>query len=431
HPQKNRLFVVGDPKQSIYQFRGADISLFQKMVQKIRKENGEILYLRDNFRAAPSLIVPINRFFAPHFSPEDFQKMIPRQEELPNAGIKILSLPEFKYSEERRTEEAGQMAQVIKGLRDQGREYRDMVCLFRTRTAIPLCENILKEHQIPCHAVSRGPLFEAQEVLDLINLLKAIVHPKDLISRVGVLRSPLFAISDEEIFLKIQAGDPLPEAPFFEEMRLMNRKMGAVSFLYHLLGLPLMGRLFRFPQEIVNIEKTIALAESFEALGVKTIPEFLKTVEALREAGSRISEASLFAPTANCVRLMTIHATKGLEFPIVFLTDLNYKPSAESRFFLFDAEEGLGFKYLSEKSEGLKDHFEKSPFYEKLETQKKKKDKEESLRLLYVAMTRAKERLYLPLTFPSQEEGKKRTGGSWNDLLVRFFSEKDYENRAS
>ncbi|MDO8644826.1 MAG: UvrD-helicase domain-containing protein, partial [bacterium] len=68
HPQKNRLFVVGDPKQSIYQFRGADISLFQKMVQKIRKENGEVLYLRDNFRAAPSLIEPINRFFSPHFS---------------------------------------------------------------------------------------------------------------------------------------------------------------------------------------------------------------------------------------------------------------------------------------------------------------------------------------------------------------------------
>lgn len=415
-PTKNRLFAVGDPKQSIYQFRGANVALFQKTQEKIKKEKGELLFLRDNFRSAPSLITPLNEFFKPLFPADVFQPMIPRRTE-ETKGITVIPLPEVKSAEERRTIEAREVAQKIKGLREQKREYREIVCLFRTRTAITLYEKVFAEYQIPCHNVSRGPLFEAQEVLDIVNLLKVIADPEDLLSLVGVLRSPFFALSDEEIFIKVNKETLTSDLEELRDLRQRNQMQPTTTLLLDLMEQPFFTKIFRSPQEIANIERLVALAESFESLGVENLRQFLKTVEALREAGTKIPEASLFAPSANCVRLMTIHASKGLEFPIVFLSDLSYRPVTESRLFLFQPENGFGFKHLSDESEGLKDHFEKSPQYEKMEEEKKKQEKEESLRLLYVAMTRAQEELILPLT--CSEKGKKSS--SWNDLLAPFF----------
>ncbi|MDO8461481.1 MAG: 3'-5' exonuclease, partial [Deltaproteobacteria bacterium] len=396
-PLENRLFAVGDPKQSIYQFRGANVALFQATQEKIKKDRGELLFLRDNFRSSPSLITPLNEFFKPLFPAEVFQPMIPRKTE-DTTGVTVISLPEIKSAEERRTVEAREVAQRIKEFRDQKREYREIVCLFRTRTAITLYEKVFAEYQIPCHNVSRGPLFGAQEVLDVVNLLKWIADPEDLLSLVGVLRSPFFGLSDEEIFLKINNGTLSSGLEELRDLRQKNQMKPPTTLLLDLMGQPFFTKIFRSAQEIANVERLIALAESFESLGVENLKQFLKIVEALREAGTRIPEASLFAPSANCVRLMTIHASKGLEFPIVFLADLSYRPITESRLFLFQPENGFGFKHLSDESEGLKDHFDKSPEYEKMEEEKKKQEKEESLRLLYVAMTRAQEELILPLT---------------------------------
>lgn len=420
-PKKNCFFAVGDPKQSIYQFRGADVSLFHHMVGKIKNQNGEVLFLRDNFRSDPDLIEPINGLFEPLLPKQDFQPMTARKEKSKDGlGIKVLDLPEFQYAEERRQKEAELMAREIKILREQGRAYRDMVCLFRTRTAIPLVEKVFADAQIPSHAVSRGPLFEAQEVLDLINLLKTLTDPKDSLSLVGVLRSPLFSCSDEDLFLHFYAGEKerlREEKARIDHIRQAMKGKTLSAALLQLFEDPHFEKLYRTPQELANLERILSLAESFESLGVKTIKQFLETVQGLRDAGTRISEASLFAPSANCVRLMTIHAAKGLEFPIVFLTDLNYRTTGDKRFFLFDPQKGIGLKYLSDESEGLRDHFEKSPLFEQIEDENKKNQKQESYRLLYVAMTRAKEGLYLPLT---RLEGKKKTG-NWNEILADYF----------
>ncbi|MBI1909101.1 MAG: UvrD-helicase domain-containing protein [Deltaproteobacteria bacterium] len=426
---KNLLFAVGDPKQSIYQFRGADLSLFKEKIRQIKNGEGKILYLRDNFRSSPALIEPINRFFEKVLPPEDFQPMLPRSEK-EGLGIQTLPLIEVQSASERRLQEAGAIASKIIELRQEKRDFREMVCLFRTRTAIPLFEKVFQEHQIPCHAVSRGALFEAQEVLDLVNLLKVIANPNDTLSLVGVLRSPLFGLTDEEIFLgwhtlgwhtlEQRAGTLLKKYHFAKELNQWSKNKTISALLLHLCELSFLEKLFRTAQETANLERLIALAESFEALGVTTLAQFLTTVEALREAGTRIPEASLFAPSANCVRLMTVHASKGLEFPIVFMTDLSYRPRTDSPLFQFHPQKGIGFKHLSEDSQGLKDHFEKSPEYERLEEEKKKKGKEESMRLLYVAMTRAQEGLFLPLT---PINGNKK-GITWNDLLVPLFLDK-------
>ena len=435
-PHQGKLFVVGDPKQSIYRFRRADVRQMVKIQQVMR---GDTVQLVQNFRSQRPVLEWVNHVYERWMGEgsSDQATYVPIahrwEADIDHPGVpKVYSLGEEMDGgiNAVRGEEArniagllhtivGQQWQVLDAERTAqaggGEQYRDAgysdICiLIRTRTGLRTLETALEEANVPYRLEGSSLVFATQEVMDLLNCLKAIDDPADQVAVVAALRSPAFACTDVELLHFSEAGgkfdylsddcpavgqvaDALTELRRFHQDRLwmslpelIDRFIRARMLMESAIDHPRTREQWRRYRFIVE------QARSFVETGGNSLRAFLEWIERQASEGARVTETPVPEGDEEAVRIMTVHAAKGLEFPVVVLTALNAQNSSRTKPVLFDRDSRA--LEVSTGSGGRK--FE-TPGYEALIAREKELDDDERVRLLYVAATRARDHLVLSL----------------------------------
>ncbi|HVO98829.1 MAG TPA: UvrD-helicase domain-containing protein [Bryobacteraceae bacterium] len=383
------FFAVGDVNQSIYGFRHADPEVFRSYRDGLEASGAIIDDLRENHRSRQSILDAVSKVL-------DGQ---PGIEPRPLIAARTFG-PQFGPSVERlfgetAEVEASLVASRIRELVSRGEwAYKDIAILVRTLNALEPFVQALDRFDIPFITSSGQTFYEAREVKDLLQLLAALVNPLDEIALIGVLRSPMIGLSDEEI---LRIGRPGWQEVF--EAKFGNRRKLA-GFLSPDLLLDDPGYLATLNARArANVEKLFSWLRQEHRARPRPLAEMLDDLELLRKAKS---EGEAPPPeSGDVVQLMSIHAAKGLEFKIVFVSALQREGDKSTPVIAFSAEAGLGAKWRNPATgKSLPD-----AAYRILKTERKQREDAEENRLLYVAMTRAEERLFLTYTKTKNARG--------------------------
>ena len=461
-----KLFVVGDPKQSIYRFRGADVAVFARVRDDIAASGGEIIDLDVNFRSLDSLLTLFNECFAAVMgTAEDaipFQPLRAFRRDDQADGVRaefmaITANGEGEGGDPRKTEAAAVARRI--GVMVAGREtlidrdtvprpvnYGDIAVLFRTVTDLDTYAAALQTAGIPYYVVGGRGFYHRQEIIDILNLLQVVDNRGNETALAGVLRSPLFLLSDAAL-LALKNSDKngtlwqglerhAAVAGLSEEQRQAAAKAWRIiTGLRDLRGSVGVSRLIRLAldetgylnfvltqfmgqQKYANLLKLSAVADAFESKGAATLGDFLRYVAKLVAGEARESEAQVESEGGDTVKLMTIHKAKGLEFPVVFIPDLHRRFRDETGPVLFSAGQGIGLKVPGAGSELVA-----TSVHEAAASREKKLSLLELKRVLYVALTRAKDYLVLSAAGGKVTTGKDFTAlGTWLGWLGKIYN---------
>lgn len=432
-PRDNRLLIVGDPRQSIYRFRGANPDCFAAALEAVAAHGGETIHLAHNFRSRPEIVRFVNacqesladglfgKLAADGIGPASEGMIAGRKgpEAEANAVVALaLELPADEKAEGRRRAEAEAIAAFAAELVSRGAASTgDIVCLFQALTAVAIYESAFRRAGIPCRVFGGRGLLDRQEIADLLSVLAAAAHPDDELAVLALLRSPLIGLSDDDLVLLagprgadlLRAALADPRCALLREIRAMadhrrpseilRAAMDATGFERLLASLDPSGGAG------ANVERFLALVCELERQGPSPLPDLLGYLRELRERSARLGDPPAAGDAGDAVRCMSVHAAKGLEFPVVILPDLFRSPPQAAGHWRFLRGRGIAFR--------IKDPLR--PFGERRESERfaafKADDaaaaEAEGKRLLYVAMTRAQEMLVLPVHrgIPKKNEG--------------------------
>jgi len=433
--EEGRLFFVGDPKQSIYRFRRADIALYQAVQRRFADRT---VRLTQNFRSLRPVIDWVNAVFAPLLGEgaadgqAPYTELAARWEPPTEAGItvRILGEPAAENIEPVRAREAAELARLIQTAKGEGwpvadkdsdggrvfrpARYADIAILMPTRTALPPVEQALEEAGIPCRVESRSLIYNTQEVRDLLTILRSLDDPTDEVALVAALRSPAFGCGDDELLRFSQAGgrwdyrveppaslpadDPVVAAMAalhdLHKRRWWESINGIVEAVIRERRLFELAFAHRRPRERwQRLRFLLDQARAFAEEGGATLRQFIDWAERQAEEGTRVVETVVPEADDDAVRIMTIHASKGLEFPIVALVGLNVERRGRSE----GARVLWGPDGRPEAHIGSKDRSFETPGFADMATVEEAMDEQEKLRLLYVAATRARDHLVVSL----------------------------------
>ena len=518
-PQKGKLFVVGDPKQSIYRFRRADVRQMRRLQENM---GGETLKLVQNFRSQRPVVEWVNTLFAKwmaqdggeqaEYTPIEHRwtadtghKSAPRvwslgeeqDDRLPavrrREATEIAMLlhqivgEQWQVLDRAATEaknevssifannqpvfpaEAGiqcgsslagaELSAPVGNIKNEecykDAKYSDICILMPTRTALRTLELALDDADVPYRLEGASLFFDTQEVRDLLNCLRAIDDPSDEIAIVAALRSPAFACTDVELLQFHQAHrtfnylslaqsankpfvlsvskdeyasprsssvpveprtvteTPIPSEGEGWDGGEENPVAAALSVLRDLhdsrMWTATPELIDRFIRDRLLMESAISQprtreqwrryrflveqARAFAAAGVNGLRAFLEWVQRQAAEGARVTETPVPESDEEAVRIMTVHAAKGLEFPVVILTGLNNSRRSRVDEVIFDdgdVEVGVGSRNSRFLTAG----------YEVKHEQEEVREDEEHVRLLYVATTRARDHLVLSMHRP-------------------------------
>lgn len=449
---QGKLFIVGDAKQSIYRFRGADVAVFRNKRDEIKTNGGKHIPLDTSYRAHKELINGMNGLLAPvlghtsdparpwlePFSALEYDRVYAGQ------GFVVPHI-ELHLTVGTKGEGALQRAacmlvnrlivlmeeqETLVGVGDKARPltYGDIAILCRASTSFGDYEDALEQAGVPFLTVAGRGFYERPEIRDLLNALQAIADPTDDLALAGLLRSPALALSDEALYHLQQAHQEgealslwetlsdLPAALTAEDARRGHRALPIIQALHQQVGrIPVADLLKQFldttdyraalirtnqKRSARNVAKLLADANASELVSVG---EFLAYVNGLRDSGAREGEARTVAEGA--IQLMTIHAAKGLEFPIVAIGDMTYSSPSRNQV-LLDPDLGVLLP--------LKDEEEELPAaYQLARWLDRDQEDAESRRLLYVAATRAQEKLLLSANIGLKDDGTLRKLSGW------------------
>ncbi len=425
--QQATLTIVGDEKQSIYSFRRADIQVFQQMRQQIQQQGGEDVALSLCFRTHPRLIEQINTIFRPLLK-HLHQSLRSSRDEIPETepDVQVFRLPEAPTwaKAQKRAAEAYRMAELVQEWLDKGEVTAgEIAILARTNAPLGVYAEALEARGIPIALAGGGSLLETREAKDGMALLECVCHPDDDRALVAVLRSPFFALSDRALLLIKQQTEGHPSLTWWERLQQVNwasldceaEELPAISPLKLLGALRKLAReespsrllqecdrctgytavLANLPSSRRRLADWRGFREFVRELegGDRSLYSVVRRLQRLRAMEAAIPRLPLDA--SNAVSLMTIHGAKGLEWKRVILGDLSVKSSARSNPVLFDPEIGVAVRFS--------DDFEREgkPFlYVYLERLQRQLEAQESLRLLYVALTRSRDKLVLTACEP-------------------------------
>jgi ATP-dependent helicase/nuclease subunit A len=460
-----RLFVVGDPKQSIYAFRGADVSVFDRVQREILATGGQSLALTKSFRSHPYLVGMFNDVFRHILQRQDDAPMgaysvgyasmsanrpPELQHETPLA-LHILTKPDKDDPDYKkinadviRAYEAQQIATFIEQQVASGTaNYGDIALLFQSMTHVGVYEDSLQAAGIPYVTVAGRGYFDRQEVWDIMKLLAVLHRPADNLALATVLRSPMFGLSDDALFaLRLRKRDdkllPLWEALMATDLddtwppieteedrasiafaqavlpelhqlagrvtiaELLQAALEETGFEAVLVGLP------NGERRRANVRKLLSVARDSEQISLSDFTLRLRNLVAVE---AREGEATL--ETENVVQLMTVHKSKGLEFPIVIVPQSARTRNATKPTLFVDPQLGSVCKILQPDGETL----EPTP-YQLAMNNTTARDDYERRRLLYVAMTRAEDTLLLT--------GEDKPGKGWLGQLRAALTTEHY-----
>lgn len=416
---RNNFFVVGDPKQAIYGFRGSELSVFEETMEDIKKSNGEIIRLVDNYRSSEELVNYANILFNQVMG-NKYDNLISNKE-YKNKKVNYLEI----ISEDEK--ESDIVAQTIKSLVNEGKKYEDIAVLFRSSTNLKELEDSLSKYNIPYINPKSKEFFNKREILDLILFVKVLNSPEDNLNLYGLLRSNIFLIDDEKLYDLSKNGDSLwnnllnydgNDFDILRSQRILMKilaKKNQASIYQLVKEFINETRYYEFysfisnsQQEIENIRKFEELALEYSANYNNYTNEFLEYI--LNKSEQDENEASVELSN-NCVRLMTIHSAKGLEFPVVIFYDSKNSHRYRSEDIEINGELGYGLKLDGD-----------SLIYNEVKNRNNILEKEERDRLLYVCVTRAeKEFIFINL---KNNEKEKIHRDSFLEQLVNI---EDYE----
>lgn len=465
------VFLVGDSKQSIYRFRRADPKLFpaaQDWLGERLQASGHTLAA--SWRSAPAVIDFVNRLFESgplRDALADFPRHDTQRGELWGA-VEVLPLiiaddanetpaatglrnpleyPRVIRQDRRHINEGALIAERIRQLMndftpvaENGKarrlRYDDIMILVRQRTHLPAYEQALRDAGIPYLSANRGTLLQCTEIQDLVNLLKTLIVPYDNLALAAVLRSPLFACSDEELIVLARHGS---HANWFDRLIEIGPHREAGSALARAASLlarwqtvagqrpvhDLLDRIYsegnvlaRFgaafpphlrPRVRANVTRFIELALEMDSGRYPSLSAFLNRLSTVESSDEDAPDEAPVAAAEGGVRILTVHAAKGLEAPVVFLADaaagerVNRSYQALVRWPTLAPAPShfmLPGKSIDRVTAAL------------LEEQERE-DEREQANLLYVALTRAKQYLFI-----SGCQAQRGNGLGWYGLIA-------------
>ena len=471
------LFAVGDPKQSIYQFRGADVSVFNRVrVQIAGDASGQELSLSTSFRSHRRLIEQFNGLFdailvrdddspvADFQVPFDLPMTAFRERSPADPPIECILLNKQSTripADEMRAWEADEIAQRVNALIKSGRpvfdrdsggyrpiQYGDIALLFQAMSKVQIYEDCFKTQGMPYLTIAGRGYYDRQEVWDMLDLLRCLHNPLDNLSLASALRSPVFGFSDDLLFalrlMKAPDSASSKALPLWAAMRsariggapgitdedqdllkfaletldelrqiagrvtifeLLGRALSATGYLAILTGLPDGAR------RRGNIEKLLQLAEDS---GKITLGKFSRYLDDL--SSREIREGEALVEAGNAIRLMTVHASKGLEFPMVILADASWTRGGGAKpILLRDADFGLSCQVFDDEAIKNVSAFAHRRNLKLLD----QKEKAERKRLLYVAATRAQD--YLLISGQITIKNNQLSASGWLGQLLDAF----------
>src|SRR5712692_86654 len=427
-----KLFLVGDPQQSIYRFRRADLEVYAQVRAAIERQ-GEVLSLSTNFRTRAPALNWINETFERVFASigtdqPAYRPLTAARHE--DTGREVILLPvsadllsAHPNREELRQAEARTVAAFLKQAVTYGSltvwgdrtvHYRDIGVLFRTYQAMDAYEEALRSAGVPYRVFGGRRYTSRQEVEELHTLLRAIESPSHTTALVATLRSCLFGFSDEELvrfvseggsldYMRVPVPDSLSAADRFtaafvllHDLHTRHTQISPAALLSEIYDrthlLPLFALRPQGAQRVANLLRLIDIARGLAARGLYTLTAFNRFLD--QQENMDIEEGSVIAEEHDdALRLLTIHKAKGLEFPVVILADAVYSQGGRpGRTGIIERIGGslelqVGPRSLICTTQG----------WQKAEAREQERDAAEERRLWYVAAARVRHHLIIPV----------------------------------
>jgi ATP-dependent helicase/nuclease subunit A len=435
--EPGKLFIVGDPKQSIYAFRRADIEAFDRVMEKIMADGGITHTLTTNFRSDAAVLEPVN---------EIFDRLFERKPLIQPANVRLEVRPQRRPAsiepglrlsvtapdgEEEAFDAAGatraESEVLARWLTDEVLNRPSMkpghvALLFRKLTQADAYLDALRRYDIPYVIEGEKHFYRRQEVIDLVNLLRVLDDPHDEIALTGLLRSPLGGLTDRELYELKQAGhfnylrttglEEWPQAcavavrRLYEHLAWLHRAIPvlplveAIELMFDRLPiLDLAAASLHGEQAVANLMKVKQTAASLADRPHMTLSGFVDLMIARLEEQPDESESPLAEESLDAVHVLTIHKAKGLEFPIVVLPGLHQGSGRER-----DVPQ-VSYDWSSETyGLSLGRHWSLGSLL--VQHKLRLREEAERRRVLYVGMTRAKELLLLSGGIASRSVGE-------------------------
>ena len=438
---RDNACTVGDELQAIYAFRHADVEVFRARRERL-EASGQTATLATNFRSRPEILRALNGAFGPLH--EHWVDLLPGRDDAPAGepvvellitdadawngdapGALGLGLPAASAVKQA---EARLVAQRVGTLvHEEGVAPRDVVVLLRASAEMGLYERALELAGLPTLAGGGRGWWGRQQIRDLCHLLAALANPRDEEALLGLLASPMVGLSSDALaLLALVAREgattiweavhdaalaPAPEdarrldsfrawfadererAPRLGLDEVLQRVLRRTRYDLHMLALP------RGARRLANVHKLLRMAAAYEARRGRDVRGFIDLATAELEADAREPDAPVDLGGLDAVRLMTIHAAKGLEFPVVVVADLGRRGNLSPPD-LHVSEDRVGLRLI-----GLDAAKVTALDFDAIEAERRAADEAEERRVMHVAMTRAEERLIL--------SGAARLGDNW------------------
>ncbi|MBS4028811.1 MAG: UvrD-helicase domain-containing protein [Ignavibacteriales bacterium] len=434
---KGNLYIVGDPKQSIYGFRKAEVEVFEET----KKDVGNTKELLESFRPLANIVAFVNKVFSTVMIPPesdiqyepltrgrqnnaegDVELLLAMKNDEPETIATPSTIFPPQLSEEeliaRKILELVQSEQTVFSKEEIAEKvaFKHFGILLRSRTKLKMLEAVLNSYRIPFVVSSGIGFYQTQELNDFSNYFQFLLNQNNDVALAGILRSPFFHLSDAELYaIATQNSD---KDTFWEKLLAFSQEKNCSEKIRdtttilldtisvaHRYPLPfllqkilddtgLTGVVAGLPngeQILANIEKLRRLARAYQGLGYITLFDFTQRLKRLMDDVEREGQETI-AHNSDAVQIMTIHAAKGLEFPIVVLPYCNKEFNTEKEPF-FDEELGIGISWNDVEGNKVQ-----TPILEFLRKKKNRKSVAEEMRVFYVACTRTRDRLILSAT---------------------------------
>jgi ATP-dependent helicase/nuclease subunit A len=453
-PGECEVFFVGDEFQSIYGFRHADVGVFREL----RAAAGGGLALTLNYRSRPEVLAVVNELFRADFG-DDFQPLTASRE-FPDPvfghPVELLVTAKASYADTGvhwRRGEARHIARRVRSLVDTGAaQPGEIVLLFAAGTDAEWYEEELRRAGLPTYRATGRGYFGQQQVVDLLSYLRLLHNRYDDQALVAVLASPFVGVSNDALVLLRRAA---PRRPLFAGLErslppgLEDRDeqlLKAFKQRYERL-VASSGRLSleRLCEQVIgehdydlavlahwdgrrryaNLRKLARLAGSYEDLRGRDLEGFVRFVRQQEAVGAHELEAVAEEEGADAVRLLTIHSAKGLEFKVVIVADAGRDrppPSPDEILALSDGR--FGFRVADPVTSKRRGAFA----YEEVREAQQAEERAERLRLYYVAMTRAIDRLIVSGAIDPAKQADETTPIGW--VLGRIKAAEELEAAA-
>ena len=434
--EPGKLFIVGDPKQSIYAFRRADIEAFERVVEKIRVGGGGVYSLVTNFRSDGAVLDVVNNVFDRLFQPTEHvqpanERLTARPQRKPEVSVSGAQLrlvtpgeddEEFDVQAATRAE-AEALArwlreELLAGTTVTDRDQREgplqpghIAIIFRKLTQAQVYLDALRRYDIAYITDGEKHFYRRQEIIDLVNLLRVIDNPHDTIAQVGILRSPLGGMTDQDL-LALQQIEGLNYQQRERLSAWNHPQAGVVGRLYERLAelhqlaplrpvpdaidliferLPVLGLAaasLHGEQAVANLRKTRDMAEALADRPHLTLTGFVDLMMTRVSEQPDEAETALAEESLDAVRVLTIHKAKGLEFPVVILPGLHQGAK--------NPRKGPSIHHdWSSRCYGLQMGGRSNLGAVLVDMKMAAREEAEQKRLLYVGMTRARDLLVL------------------------------------